>query len=92
MEETQKLLTPDQLEAFYHDNFVKSQVTDFIALTRSLLNPSSKVIVDIGGEWAISQKLFRSSRSLPVLDSLLTERHETLKNRVSELSSRYPCI
>ncbi len=56
---TQKLLTPDQLEAFYHDNFVKSQVTDFITLTRSSLNPSSKVIVDIGGEWAISQKPFR---------------------------------
>ena len=59
MAKTQKLLKPDQLEAFYHDNFVKSQVADFIALTRSLLNPSFKVIVDIGGGWAISQKPFR---------------------------------
>lgn len=59
MNKTQKLLAPDQLEAFYHDNFVKSQVTDFMALTRALINPSSDVMVDIGGGLDISQRLFR---------------------------------
>ena len=49
MEKIQKLLAQDQLEAFYHDNFVKSQVADFISLTSSFINPSSDVIVDIGG-------------------------------------------
>ena len=71
MAKTQKLLKPDQLEAFYHDNFVKSQVADFIALTRSLLNPSFKVIVDIGGGVGYFAKAIQNAMGLPVrvLDS-----------------------
>jgi hypothetical protein len=40
MAKTQKLLKQDQLEAFYHDHFVKSQVADFVALTGSRIDPS----------------------------------------------------
>ena len=71
MNKTQKLLAPDQLEAFYHDNFVKSQVTDFMALTRALINPSSDVMVDIGGGVGYFAKAVQNAIGLPVrvLDS-----------------------
>lgn len=71
MEKTQKLLAQDQLEAFYHDNFVKSQVADFISLTSSFINPSSDVIVDIGGGVGYFAKAIQNTIDMPVrvLDS-----------------------
>ena len=42
----QKTLSPDQIEAFYHDHFVASQVEHFTALTRP---EAGRTIVDVGG-------------------------------------------
>lgn len=71
MNKTQKLLAQDQLEAFYHDNFVKSQVADFMALTRALINPSTDVMVDIGGGVGYFAKAIQNTIDMPVrvLDS-----------------------
>ena len=33
MKSTQKILSQDQITAFYHDNFVENQVEDFMALS-----------------------------------------------------------
>jgi hypothetical protein len=44
---SQKLLSADQIEAFYHDEFVEDQVRDFVALVPSV--SAVGVIVDVGG-------------------------------------------
>ena len=49
MSNTQKILSQDQITAFYHDLFVENQVEDFVALLGSSINPSLDNIVDIGG-------------------------------------------
>lgn len=47
----QKILTADQLEGFYHDQFVKDQVGHFqeIVLGRFSCEMASEAVVDIGG-------------------------------------------
>ena len=49
MQDTQKTLAQAQIEAFYHDSFVKSQVSDFMALIGKYLSNDEGKIVDIGG-------------------------------------------
>ncbi len=46
---TQKILAQDQIAAFYHNEFVESQVDDFIGLLGSSVNSLVDKIVDIGG-------------------------------------------
>src|SRR5262245_22650046 len=41
----QQLLSPDQIEAFYHENFVDDQVRDYLALIKE----RAGVVVDVGG-------------------------------------------
>ena len=45
----QRVLSDKQLEAFYHDNFVKEQIEDFLRLAGSSTDPKAGVVVDIGG-------------------------------------------
>lgn len=52
----QKSLNQDQIEPFYHDNFVKSQVNDFINLTNTIPNCNSGAIIDIGGGYGFFAK------------------------------------
>ena len=49
MQNSQQTLSQNQIEAFYHDNFVESQVRDFIKLLGPAVDPSSGCVVDIGG-------------------------------------------
>lgn len=71
MKKTQKLLAQDQLEAFYHDLFVGSQVADFFSLIGSLLNPCSDIIIDVGGGVGYFAKAVRETINIQVrvLDS-----------------------
>lgn len=49
MYNSQKTLAQTQIEAFYHDNFVKNQVSDFVSLADKNLTFNEGKIVDIGG-------------------------------------------
>jgi hypothetical protein len=54
MQDQQKLLSNNQIEYFYHNDFVERQIEDFIKLTGTSLNNVSNilnpgVIVDLGG-------------------------------------------
>ena len=49
MKSTQKILSQDQITAFYHDLFVENQVEYFIAFSGFSVTPSLDNIVDIGG-------------------------------------------
>lgn len=54
MQNTQQVLSKSQIAAFYHDDFVESQVNDFIKLlgisiNESTINSHAKIIADIGG-------------------------------------------
>lgn len=49
MQQLQKTLSQDQIEAFYHDSFVEGQVCDFIKLLGKTIDPTSGKVVDIGG-------------------------------------------
>lgn len=49
MKTVQKTLSQDQIAAFYHDEFVETQVEDFIALLDSLPTLSLEKVIDIGG-------------------------------------------
>ena len=49
MKKTQKILSQGQIEAFYHDNFVESQVRDFVKLIGSRIEPHLGKVVDMGG-------------------------------------------
>ena len=46
---TQKLLSQNQIEDFYHDEFVANQAGDFIALLGSVATESVNKVIDIGG-------------------------------------------
>lgn len=48
MQATQNILSPAQLEAFYHSGFVDPQVRNFKAMVLPVV-PQPRVIVDIGG-------------------------------------------
>jgi len=49
MQGAQQILKEEQIEAFYHDNFVTSQVADFVALVPKRVNLNDRRVVDIGG-------------------------------------------
>jgi hypothetical protein len=49
LKKTQNILSQSQIEAFYHDNFVDSQVRDFIKLIGLRIYPHLGKIVDMGG-------------------------------------------
>jgi hypothetical protein len=44
----QKVLATEQIEAFYHDEFVEDRTQHFISLTGGA-SQARKVVVDIGG-------------------------------------------
>lgn len=71
MESSQKTLSQDQITAFYHDLFVKSQVEDFIALLDSLPTLSIEKVIDIGGGCGFFSKALnkRTHFKVSVLDS-----------------------
>lgn len=45
---TQRALSQEQIEAFYHDEFVDSQVGNYLALVPTLV-PRPRAVVDVGG-------------------------------------------
>jgi len=49
MTNTQKTLSQEQIEAFYHDDFVESQVNDFIKFFGTSTDNACGRIVDVGG-------------------------------------------
>jgi len=46
-EQMQRTLSIEQIEAFYHNEFVDDQVRDFVALTSGI--PDRSLVVDVGG-------------------------------------------
>jgi hypothetical protein len=66
MQESQRTLSQDKIEAFYHDNFVETQVSDFVSLLGPTFNPSSENIVDIGGGCGFFAKAIRNRMSARV--------------------------
>lgn len=66
MENMQKNLSQAQVEAFYHDNFVASQVSDFIKLSRTFIEPTSGKIIDIGGGCGFFAKALQSLTAFKV--------------------------
>lgn len=71
MNNQQKKLSQDQIAAFYHNQFVGSQVDDFIALLGDFPNLLFKKIVDIGGGCGFFAKALhnRTNLNVTVLDS-----------------------
>ena len=71
MKSTQKILSQDQITAFYHDLFVENQVEDFIALSGFSATPSLDNIVDMGGGCGFFAKALqnRIHQKVRVLDS-----------------------
>lgn len=71
MQQIQQTLSQPQIEAFYHDNFVESQVKDFIKLLGLTINPASGgitlgKIVDIGGGCGFFAKALQNVSGLKV--------------------------
>ena len=71
MKSTQKTVSQDQITAFYHDQFVKNQVEDFIALSGFSVTPSLDNSVDMGGGSGFFAKALqnRIHQKVRVLDS-----------------------
>ena len=70
MKSTQKILSQDQITAFYHDLFVENQVEDFMALSGFSVTPFLDKIVDIGGCGFFAKALQnRIDLKVKVLDS-----------------------
>ena len=71
MQQTQQTLSQNQIEAFYHDNFVESQVNDFIKLLGISVNPTAGnpylgKIVDVGGGCGYFAKALQNVTALKV--------------------------
>ena len=71
MKTTQKIMSQDQITAFYHDQFVENQVDDFMALSGFSVTPSLDNIVDMGGGCGFFAKTLqnRIHQKVRVLDS-----------------------
>lgn len=71
MQNSQQTLSQNQIEAFYHDNFVESQVRDFIKLLGSSADAAPGSVVDIGGGCGFFAKALQTSTpyKAPVLDT-----------------------
>lgn len=67
----QTTLSQNQIEAFYHDNFVENQVSDFIKLVGTTIDPASGRVVDIGGGCGFFAKALqnRTAFKVRVLDT-----------------------
>lgn len=67
---SQKRLSAEQVEAFYHDQFVKDQVDHFVSLVREG-GTAEGVVVDVGGGCGFfaAGLAGRTGRSVRVLDS-----------------------
>lgn len=59
----QKKLAADQVSAFYHDGFVRSQVEHFDSIVMPIIN-KEKVVVDIGGGLDILQRRLKIDSTL----------------------------
>lgn len=66
MQEIQKTLSQDQIEAFYHDYFVESQVRDFVKLSGRAINSTPGKIVDVGGGRGFFAKALQDFTALKV--------------------------
>lgn len=71
MQQSQQTLSQNQIEAFYHDNFVESQVGDFIKLLGTSVNSNAGSltlgkIVDIGGGCGFFAKALQNVSGLNV--------------------------
>ena len=71
MKSTQKILSQDQITAFYHELFVENEVDDFVALSDFSVTPSLDNIVDMGGGCVFFAKALQNRIHLKVkvLDS-----------------------
>lgn len=71
MDNIQTTLSQNQIEAFYHDEFVASQVGDFIKLIDASVDLTSGKIVDIGGGCGFFAKALqnRTDFKIRVLDT-----------------------
>lgn len=66
MQKTQQTLSQEQIEAFYHDCFVESQVSDFIKLSGLMSISDQGKIVDIGGGCGFFAKALQESSAFKV--------------------------
>jgi hypothetical protein len=68
---TQKILSHDQISTLYHDDFVDTQIEDFVSLTGSSVTRFLDNIVDIGGGCGFFSKALQNRTNLKerVLDS-----------------------
>ena len=66
MENIQNTLSRNQIEAFYHDEFVESQVNDFIRLIGASDVSTSGKVVDVGGGCGFFAKALQNLTALRV--------------------------
>jgi len=66
MQKSQQKLSHSQIEAFYHDSFVESQVRDFIRLLGTPIDASSGCVVDIGGGFGFFAKALQTTTQFKV--------------------------
>ncbi len=66
MNDHQKVLQADQIQAFYHDQFVESQVKDFSKLLGSSIEPAQDRVVDVGGGCGFFARSLREALGLNV--------------------------
>lgn len=66
MQNSQQTLSQNQIEAFYHDNFIESQVRDFINLLGSSADAAPGIVVDIGGGCGFFAKALQNVTALKV--------------------------
>jgi hypothetical protein len=56
----QKTLSAEQIKDFYHDNFVKDQVSDFLNFFGKNVSDDLKQVIDIGGGCGFLRSTFKS--------------------------------
>lgn len=66
-QQTQKTLSQDNIEVFYHDNFIKSQVKDFIKLFGVSINQILGKVIDVGGGYGFFAKELQDRTDLEVM-------------------------
>ena len=71
MQELQRKLSQDNIRAFYHDNFVDRQVSDFILLLGPSFKLPSANVVDVGGGCGFFAKALqnRTNANVRVIDT-----------------------
>lgn len=81
-------LPQTQIEPFYHDHFVESQVEDFIKLTNTDFDPASGIVLDVGGGCGFFSKALqdRVAFKVRVLD---TDKRSIAECRQAGLKCSY---